>query len=81
MQYFIPYGITGFVCFAYGDLICLKLGLYQRFSKYREFGEEGYDQLHLRERQNSEWEKDFVFDPKTGGVSAKIKGALGTNAS
>lgn len=71
----IPFGLTGFVCFAYGDIICLRLGLYKKFSKYSNDLTDSKDewQFMQRERQNSEWDQDFVYDQDAGGAVASSK--------
>ena len=56
--YFIPNLISGFVCFAFGDSVCLKLGLYKQFLTYRT--EEG-----SVDRRDSAWQKDYYFNPET----------------
>ena len=53
---FIPFSITLFFCFGFGDQICLKLGLYKSFKTSQK------DIL----RNDSEWDEDYVFTASGG---------------
>lgn len=58
LLYFIPNLISGFVCFAFGDSVCLKLGLYKKFLTYRT--DDG-----STDRRDSAWSKEYYFNPET----------------
>lgn len=59
----MPNIVGGFICFAYGDQLCLRLGLYRQYLSYKT----NNDSI---DRKGSLWETDFIYNNKTGGVVA-----------
>lgn len=52
----IPWGINGFICFAFGDNICLKFGLYDTFRKTYTTRSTTENVIAVSLRNDSTWE-------------------------
>lgn len=71
-RHLIPNLVGGFLFFAYGDSICLKLKLYKEFLSFRT--ENSVDGTFM-ERKVSLWDSDYIYNSQT--QSAEPRKPLG----
>jgi len=69
LRYFMPSISGGFLFFAFGDTLCLKLGLYKAFLSY-QVGD--HNNANIERRESTAWAQDYVYKRDVGSVERVV---------